>query len=108
MLVDQSQMMVQMPQKEMTPAHAKIEEEIYRGISLAVQELEKEAMSMQQRAVNETYQSEEFTTIFDNMKGAIDKEAGEIEDQFAGLMKQMELLEKNLAKKCNGVVHEKK
>ena len=42
------------------------------------------------------------------MKGAIDKEGDEIQQQFDDLKKQMDLLEKNIKKKCTGVVHEKK
>ena len=63
---------------------------------------------MQQSAVNETYQSEEFTQIFENMKGAIDKEGDEIQHQFDDLKKQMDLLERNIKKKCTGVSDEKK
>ena len=50
MLVDHGQMMVpmsQMPQKEITPDHLRVQEQISKGVIAAVQELKQQAQSLQ-------------------------------------------------------------
>ena len=56
--------------------------QIKKGIMAAVESLENEAYNMQNNAVNDVYQSAEFTQIYDNMKGHIEKEGDEIQEQF--------------------------